>query len=95
MKSYETVFVLQPGLEEEARNAILERVRSIIEAAGTVEEVDEWGLRKLAYEIAKKYKEGYYVLVTFKAEKSVLDDLNHYYRITDSFIRDIIVCREK
>ncbi len=94
MKSYETVFVLKPEVEEEARKAILARVEETIAKAGTVTDVDEWGMRKLAYEIDKKYTEGYYVLVKFQAEKTVLDALNHLYRITDEFIRDIIVCTD-
>ena len=92
MKAYETVFVLQPGMEEEARNTVIEKVKATIEGAGTITEVDEWGMRKLAYEIEKKYTEGYYVLIKFQSEKTVLDALNHLYRITDAFIRDIIVC---
>jgi len=95
MKAYETVFVLVPELEKEAIDNEIARVKAVIEKAGEIESVDEWGKRKLAYEIDKKYKEGYYVLIQFKSEKSVLDDLNHLYRISDNFIRDIIVSREK
>ena len=95
MKSYETVFVLQPGMEEEARNAVIERVKAVIETTGKITDVDEWGIRKLAYEIDKKYTEGYYVVIKFEAGNDVLDGLNHLYRITDAFIRDIIVCLEK
>lgn len=91
MRAYETIFVIKPGVEEEARNALIEKVKATIEADGTVNAVDEWGMRKLAYVIDKKYAEGYYVLITFDAEKSVLEALNHLYRITDSFIRDIII----
>ncbi|MCH4071931.1 30S ribosomal protein S6 [Pseudoramibacter sp.] len=94
MKAYETVFVLKPDMEKEAMDTIINNVKSVIEAAGEVEGVDEWGKRKLAYTIANKYTEGYYVLVTFKAEPSVLDELNHRYLINDNIIRDMIVARE-
>lgn len=94
MKSYETVFVLQPELAEEARVAAIDKVKAVIEADGTITEVDEWGLRKLAYVIDKKYAEGYYVVVSFNAEKNVLPALEHLYRITDAYIRDIVICRE-
>ncbi len=95
MKAYETLFVLVPDMEKEAIEAEIAKVKAVIEKAGEVESVDEWGKRTLAYEIDKKYTEGYYVLINFKAEKSVLDDLNHLYRITDGFIRDLIVLREE
>lgn len=95
MKAYETVFVLVPEMEKEAIDAEIAKVKAVIEKAGEVESVDEWGKRKLAYEIDNKYTDGYYVLIQFKAENTVLDSLNHLYRITDSFIRDIIVSREK
>lgn len=94
MKSYETVFVLQPELTEEARIAAIDKVKAVIEAAGTITEVDEWGIRKMAYVIDKKYSEGYYVVISFDAEKTVLPSLEHLYRITDAFIRDIVVCKE-
>lgn len=95
MKAYETVFVLDPGMEKEAIDAEITKVKNIIEKAGEVEAVDEWGRRKLAYTIDKKYTEGYYVLITFKAEKSVINDLNHLYLITDCYIRDMIVARDE
>lgn len=63
MKAYETVFVLVPELEKEAIDNEIARVKAVIEKAGEIESVDEWGKRKLAYEIDKKYKEGYYVLI--------------------------------
>ncbi|MGI6557229.1 30S ribosomal protein S6 [uncultured Pseudoramibacter sp.] len=94
MKAYETVFVLNPDMEKEAMDAIINNVKSVIETAGEVDGVDEWGKRKLAYKIANKYTEGYYVLVTFKAEPSVLDELNHRYLINDNIIRDMIVAIE-
>ena len=95
MRAYETIFVLKPEMEKEAMEAMIAKIKSTIEVAGSVTEVDEWGMRKLAYEIHKKYTEGYYVLIKFEAEKSVLDEMNHQYRINDGFIRDIIVSLEK
>ena len=54
MKSYETTVVLQPELTKEQIDAVLEKITAIINAGGEVENVDEWGKRKLAYEIDKK-----------------------------------------
>ena len=63
---YETVFVLRPDLDEEARDGLVERIKGIItDNQGEIVEEDIWGNRKLAYEI-NKYDTGYYVLLTFK-----------------------------
>ena len=94
MKTYETVFALKPELDEEARGVVIDRIKAAIEAAGTITDVDEWGIRKLAYTIQKKYTEAYYVVITFEAEKTVLPALAHLYRITDAVIRDIVVSKE-
>ncbi|MBN2897330.1 MAG: 30S ribosomal protein S6 [Clostridia bacterium] len=93
MRSYETIFVLRPNLEEEARNAAIEKFTSIINTAGEVESVDEWGMRKLAYEI-EKLREGYYVLVNFKATVDLPAELERNFRISDDVIRYIVVNKE-
>ena len=95
MRKYETLFVLKPDLEKETIEELVGKVKAVIEAAGEIEKVDEWGKRKLAYEIDKKYQEGFYVLVDFKAENSVLDALDHLYKINEQFIRSIVIKKEK
>lgn len=95
MRKYETLFVLKPDLEKEVIEELVGKVKAVIEAAGEIEKVDEWGKRKLAYEIAKKYQEGFYVLIDFKAENSVLDALDHLYKINEQFIRSIVIKKEK
>lgn len=93
MRSYETIFVLRPNLEEETRNALIEKFTTIIKTAGEVENVDEWGTRKLAYEI-EKLREGYYVLVNFKATIDLPSELERNFRISDDVIRYIVVNKE-
>jgi len=95
MRKYETLFVLKPDLEKEAIEELVGKVKAVIEAAGEIEKVDEWGKRKLAYEIDKKYQEGFYVLVDFKSDNSVLDALDHLYKINEQFIRSIVIKKEK
>ena len=95
MKSYETTVVLQPELTKEQIDAVLEKITAIINAGGEVENVDEWGKRKLAYEIDKKYTEGYYIVIEFKATPEVLLNLDHLYKINDEFIRSIVINKEK
>ena len=90
MRNYETIFVLKPNLEEEKRNELIEKFKSIILSAGEIVKVDEWGTRKLAYEI-QKLKEGYYVLVNFKASTDLPKELERNYRISEDVIRYIVV----
>ncbi|HHY91076.1 MAG TPA: 30S ribosomal protein S6 [Clostridiales bacterium] len=92
MKKYEMLFILRPDIEEEERNQVIEKFKTIVaERQGEVENVDEWGNRKLAYEI-QKLNEGYYVLMNFKAGVDVPHELDRNAKILDSVIRHLIVC---
>ena len=95
MRDYDTMIVLVPELTKEDIQKVIDRVKDIISAGGEVTNVEEMGTKTLAYKINKKYTEGYYLLINFKADKTVLDNLEHFYRITDSVIRSIIVNVEK
>lgn len=90
MRNYELVYVLRPNLEEEAKEAVLNKVKGIIETSGEVDKVDVWGNRKLAYEI-EKLTEGYYVLVNFKATREVPKEIDRNLKIMDDAIRHLIV----
>jgi small subunit ribosomal protein S6 len=94
MRKYETIFVLKPNLEEAARNALIEKFVGIINKDGEVVKVDEWGNRRLAYEI-QKLREGYYVFVDFKANTSLPLELERNYKIADDVIRFIVINREE
>jgi small subunit ribosomal protein S6 len=93
MRSYETIFVLKANLEEEKRNEAIEKFKAIINADGEVESVEEWGVKKLAYEI-EKMREGYYVLFNFKANVNLPKELERNFRISDDVIRFIVVNKE-
>ena len=75
MINYEVMFIIDPTLEDEKKDAAVERVKGIIAAEGEVGNVDVWGLRKLAYPIQKK-NEGYYVVIDFKAEPTLPAELD-------------------
>ena len=91
MRSYETIFVLHPSLDEEAVKANIEKFKGVIENnGGEVENVDGWGRRKLAYEIAK-VNEGTYTLINFKAGAELPKELDRVFRISDAVIRHIII----
>ncbi len=94
MRKYEGMFIFVPNLEEEKRNATLDRIKGIIETDGEIDTVDEWGLRKLAYEI-NDLGEGYYVLINFTTTPEVKDELDRVVKISDSVMRHMIVRDEK
>ena len=94
MRKYETIFILHPSLDEEAVKANIEKFKGVIEnGGGTVENVDFWGKRKLAYEI-NKVNEGYYTLINFEANPELPKELDRIFRITDGVIRHIVVKQE-
>ena len=94
MNKYELIYILKPGVEDEKRAQLLEKFRGIIETEGTIENVDEWGNRRLAYEISKT-SEGYYTLVTFNAGADIPKELDRNLKIADEVIRHMIIRLEK
>ena len=93
INKYETIFVLDAALEEEKITALSEKFQKLIADNGTVESVDVWGKRKLAYPIDFK-TEGYYVLVNFAANPEFPKELERIYGITDGVMRFITVRKE-
>ena len=94
MTNYETLFILDPALEDEKKDAAIAMVKDVISADGVVGNVDVWGLRKLAYPIQKK-NEGYYVVIEFEAGHELPKELDRRMRISDAFMRHIIVNKEE
>ncbi len=92
MSKYESVAVFSVKEGEEKAKALVEKFKALIEANGTMEAVDEWGLRKLAYPINYE-TDAYYVLYTFEADVSFPAELDRVYNITDGVLRSIIVAR--
>ena len=90
---YEAVLILSVKNGDEAVNALAEKFKSLIEANGTVENVDEWGKRKLAYLINKE-SEGYYVLFDFESTAEFPAELDRIYKITDGVMRSLIIKKE-
>ncbi len=93
MRKYETLIVLRNTLEDDSRNALLEKFKGIIEKEGKVEKVDEWGVKKLAYEI-QKLKEGYYVLIEFESEPTLPKELERNLKISDDVLRYMTTSRD-
>lgn len=92
--SYETVLILSTNLGEEGTTAMIQKFKDLISANGTIENVDEWGKRRLAYPIAKQ-PEGYYVLIDFKSSPTFTAELDRVYKITDGVLRSLIIKKEE
>ena len=90
MNSYETLFVVDASLAEEEIKATIEKFTALITENGTIESIDEWGKRKLAYPINDK-NDGYYVLVNFKSEGSFTAELERLYGINENILRSIVI----
>ena len=89
MTNYEVLFIIDPALEDEKKEATIEAVKEIIASEGEVGNVDVWGMRKLAYPIKKK-SEGYYVVIEFKAQPTLPKELDRRLKISDNVMRHLI-----
>ena len=83
---YEVLYILNPALGEEGIAALVEKFKAMVEAEGTVSNVDEWGKRRLAYAI-DDLAEGYYVLMSFESKPEFPAELERVMKITEGVIR--------
>ena len=91
MNKYELGVILKPTLEEEGLKTELERVQELITRfGGAIDKVDEWGRRRLAYEI-QKLTEGFYYFITFTAENTTPAEIESRIRIFENVLRYLIV----
>ena len=93
MINYEVMFVIDPTLEDEKKEAAVERVKEVISSEGEIVNVDVWGMRKLAYPIQKQ-NDGFYAVIEFKAEPTLPQELDRRLKISDDFIRHIIINKD-
>ncbi len=94
MTKYEMLYILSTKLEDEAKEAVIAKFQSIVTAAGgTVESVDKWGVRKLAYDINYQ-SEGYYVLMTFECASSVIAEITRVANITEGMLRQLVIKKD-
>jgi small subunit ribosomal protein S6 len=90
MRKYELVCVIQPDLDEAAFNGVLDRVKGwITESGGSVDKVDVWGKRRLAYEI-RKQREGSYVLINLSLQPTATAALEQNLRYTETLMRHLL-----
>jgi small subunit ribosomal protein S6 len=95
MKIYETLFIVDPTLDEEARNKLVDRVKNQIEEkmGGQIRKVDRWGVRQLAFRIGKFF-EGDYTIILFDSDPSKVKTLEDMYRVIPEIFRHLTVRRE-
>lgn len=87
MTNYELMYIIDPTLEQDKKDAAVEAVKEIVtNNGGEVSDVNVWGMKKLAYPIEKK-EEGYYVVMEFKANTDVPKELDRRLKISDAVIR--------
>jgi small subunit ribosomal protein S6 len=87
MRRYETILIVDPDLGEEARGPVFDRIRELIpQKGGLLVEFDEWGSRKLAYEIKKKPR-GYYVRIDFCGGGDLVSEMERQFRIDDRVLK--------
>ena len=90
MNKYELVLIFKPELSEEDRNTVFSRIQQVIDENGKLEEVHDWGKRKLAYEI-NYIKEGYYYIVNFDLDPQFVKEIERRCRLFDQIIRYMVV----
>ena len=91
-EKYELMYIINPNLSEEETAAVVEKFKALVEQNGTLEEMEEMGKRKLAYEI-NYISEGYYVLMKFTSAPEFPAELDRVLGITDGILRSMITRR--
>ncbi len=94
MNKYETVFIINPSVEDAGVKTLIQKFSDLINSDGKVEKVDELGKKKLAYEI-KKNTEGNYVAINFEANPGLISELERIYRITDEVMKFITIRKDE
>jgi len=94
MNKYELMFIINPVLDDNAKDAVVETVKGIIAAEGEVIDTNIWGMRKLAYPI-EKVTEGYFVVMQFNAQPTLPKELDRRLRISENVVRHIIVAKDE
>jgi small subunit ribosomal protein S6 len=95
MRRYETIFIVDPDLSEEERSPLFERLKPLFpQLDGFLVMVDEWGTKKLAYEIKKK-KRGYYVRLDYCGTGPLVSEIERFFRIDDRVLKYMTVLLEK
>ncbi|MCP4114975.1 MAG: 30S ribosomal protein S6 [Desulfobacteraceae bacterium] len=95
MRMYETIFIADPDLQDEVRKTLFEKYKSIlVQEGGILANFDDWGNKKLAYEIAKKPR-GHYVCMTYGGTGELITELERNFRLDDKVLKYMTILLEK
>lgn len=95
MPLYESIFIVRPSLSDEDTSKVIEKMKGVLEKSGaTILKTENWGKKKLAYEVERERK-GTYVYLYFQAKGDVISELERSYRLDDSVIKFLTVKLEK
>lgn len=91
MNKYELLFIIDNSVADEAKDAIVAKMSQVVtDNGGTMEKVDKWGAKKLAYSIGDK-EDGYYVLMNFECQPELVAEIERQLRINDQVLRHMVV----
>lgn len=94
MNKYELAMVVNAKIEDEERAAVVEKAKNYVTRyGGTITEVEEWGKKRLAYEI-RKMREGFYYFIQFEADTTAPAEIERHMRIMDNVLRYLVVKKE-
>ncbi len=94
-REYETTFMLNPEQSEEARERSIGRIKEVIDSeGGEIEEIDEWGEKRLAYEIGN-HRTGYYVVINFTGPPAITDALEREFGLIGDVMRHLLVRKDE
>jgi len=95
MRRYETIFILDPDVSEEQRGSVFDRLSDLMgQKSGLQVALDEWGAKKLAYEIKKKHR-GYYVRLDYCGMGDLVDEIERFFRIDDRILKYMTIVLDK
>ncbi|MCI5510803.1 MAG: 30S ribosomal protein S6 [Oliverpabstia sp.] len=94
MSKYELALVVNAKIEDDAREAVVEKAKNYVTRyGGTITEVEEWGKKRLAYEV-QKMREGFYYFIQFEADATCPAEVERHVRIMDNVLRYLVVKKE-
>ena len=91
---YEVLYIIDPAKGEEGIAALVEKFKAMVEAEGTLSNIDEWGKRRMAYAI-NDLTEGYYVLMNMETNPAFPAELERVMKITDGILRCLVIAVEE
>ena len=90
MNKYEILYIIRAGIEDDQKNAVVEKYESLANSLGSVIDIDKWGIRKFAY-VMDKQTEGYYVLMNVECSVEARDEIDRQMGIDDKVMRSMFI----